>query len=55
MFYKIVDGIITDDGDVFVYGGEIVYRGVFSKKVKSLCSVVLFSHYLGLMKTNILT
>ncbi|KAK7009311.1 flap endonuclease GEN 1 [Biomphalaria glabrata] len=29
---KIVDGIITDDGDVFVYGGEIVYKGVFSKQ-----------------------
>ncbi|KAH9500856.1 hypothetical protein Btru_073166 [Bulinus truncatus] len=28
---KIVDGVITDDSDAFVYGGLTIYKGVFSK------------------------
>ena len=31
----LVDGIITEDSDVFLFGGRKVYRGVFRKKMES--------------------
>lgn len=31
----LVDGIITEDSDVFLFGGRKIYRGVFRKKMES--------------------
>lgn len=30
----LVDGVITEDSDVFLFGAKKVYRGVFQEKIR---------------------
>jgi DNA excision repair protein ERCC-5 len=30
----LVDGVVTEDSDVFLFGGRKVYRGVFQDNIK---------------------
>jgi hypothetical protein len=43
----LVDGVVTEDSDAFLFGAQAVYRNVFEDKVSSLnCTLFIASSYL---------
>jgi len=51
---NLVDGIITDDSDVFLFGGQKVYRGVFKNSAQiDYFNIKLMEKEMGLNRSRL--